>query len=253
MSLHKKKLKSQRPSLEVATSSSVRNAANTLLTNIRFSSVDDPVKTILIASSVPNEGKTTTAIALACAISESGKSCLLVEGDMRRRSLRSALDAKPRYGLYAVLSEECTARDAVIETSFKNVFFLDAEPGIPNPEEVLISNRYAALLEELRDAFDYVIVDAPPIGAYADASVIASKVDGTVLVVREGYTDKREALYAVESLKAAGAHILGIAFNCQSAVSGSGSGYYYGYYYEEMRVSKDSPEAQAAVVQNTAR
>lgn len=247
MSLRKKKLKNQRPSLDIAVSDSVHNAANTLLTNIRFSSVDCPVKTILIASSVPNEGKTTTAIALAAAASESGKSCLLVEGDMRRRSLRAAMGVKPRYGLYAVLSGECAASDAIVETTLKNVSFLDAEPGIPNPEEILISVRYASLLSELRDSFDYVIIDAPPIGAYSDASVIASKVDGTVLVVREGYTDKREALYAVEQLRAAGAHILGVTLNCQSVSTGTGSGYYYGYYYEETRVNKESAEALGAL------
>lgn len=246
MSLRKKKMKNPRPSKEVATSDSVRNAAATLLANIRFSSVDKPVKTVLIASSVPNEGKTTTAIALACAIGESGKSCLLVEGDMRRRSLRSALDARSRCGMYTVLSGECKVADAIVETTLKNVFFLDAEPGIPNPAELLISNRFAALLHELREAFDYVIIDAPPIGAYSDASVIASKVDGVAMVVRERYTDKREALYGIEQLSAANARILGVVFNCQTS-SSLGGGYYYDYYYEEKHVARKSSEAQAAL------
>lgn len=235
------------PSMSVVDDRAVRNAAMTLLANIRFMSVDAPIKTIAVTSSVPNEGKTTTAVALACAIGESGETCLLVENDLRRQSLRSMLRAKPRYGLHALLTGEHDADDVIVGTDLKGVSFLDAERGVPNPEELLMSKSYEALLQELAAKYDYVLIDTPPVGAYADGPIVASKVDGTALVLREGYCTKAEASYSVEQLQAANAHILGVVFNSTSAANSASCGYYYDYYYREETVAKDSPEAQAAL------
>ena len=109
----------------------VQNAAKTLLANIRFASVDDPIRTITVTSSIPNEGKSTVSINLAQAIATSGKSVLLVEADMRRRSLSDMLGVRSRGGLYAVLSEQISIDQAIVETGQKNFYFLDAEPHIP--------------------------------------------------------------------------------------------------------------------------
>ena len=106
----------------------VQNAAKTLLANIRFASVDDPIRTITVTSSIPNEGKSTVSINLAQAIATSGKSVLLVEADMRRRSLSDMLGVRSRGGLYAVLSEQISIDQAIVETGQKNFYFLDAEP-----------------------------------------------------------------------------------------------------------------------------
>ena len=117
----------------------VQNAAKTLLANIRFASVDDPIRTITVTSSIPNEGKSTVSINLAQAIATSGKSVLLVEADMRRRSLSDMLGVRSRGGLYAVLSEQISIDQAIVETGQKNFYFLDAEPHIPNPADIIVS------------------------------------------------------------------------------------------------------------------
>ena len=132
----------------------VQNAAKTLLANIRFASVDDPIRT-------------------------SGKSVLLVEADMRRRSLSDMLGVRSRGGLYAVLSEQISIDQAIVETGQKNFYFLDAEPHIPNPADIIVSHRFAKLVKALSAKFQYVIFDAPPVGTFIDAAEIASLTDGT--------------------------------------------------------------------------
>ena len=158
----------------------VQNAAKTLLANIRFASVDDPIRTITVTSSIPNEGKSTVSINLAQAIATSGKSVLLVEADMRRRSLSDMLGVRSRGGLYAVLSEQISIDQAIVETGQKNFYFLDAEPHIPNPADIIVSHRFAKLVKALSAKFQYVIFDAPPVGAFIDAAEIASLTDGTL-------------------------------------------------------------------------
>ena len=242
----RKAQKNLRPTLDVVSSDAIRNAANTLLANIEFSGVDEPIKTIAITSSIPNEGKSTITLSLAAAAGQAGKQVLVIEGDLRRRSLMAAVKAHPRYGLHAVLSEAVTLEEAAAETSLRGVYFLDAEPGIPNPEELLSSRRYASLIQAARRAYDLVVIDTPPVGAFADAAVVARQVDGAILVVRENFTDKRAAQLAMEQLRNSGAHVLGVVMNFQERANGSGYGYYYGYYYDEKKVPANSPEAKRA-------
>ncbi|MBR3326521.1 MAG: CpsD/CapB family tyrosine-protein kinase [Atopobiaceae bacterium] len=243
----RKQQKNLRPTLEVVSSNAMRNAANTLLSNIEFSSVDEPIKSVAITSTIPNEGKFTVALALASAASQMGKTVLVMEGDLRRHSLRATLNAHPQHGLHATLAGSVSLDEAVVETPLKGVMFLDAEPGIPNPEELLSSNRYTALIREARESYDLVIVDTPPVAAFADAAMVAHKVDGVLMVVRENFTDKRNAQLAMEQLRASSTRILGLVMNCEERSSGGGYGYYYGYYYEDKKVAKDSPEAQEAL------
>ena len=241
------KKKNLRPTIDVINSDAMRNAANTLHANIEFSGVDDPVRTVAITSSVPNEGKSTVALSLAIAAGTAGKNVLLLECDLRRRSLRATLGIHPQHGLHSVLMGNCALDDAAIETGFRGVKFLDAEPGIPNPEEILSSRRYASLLEQARDEYDLVVIDTPPIGAFADAAVVARQADGVALVVRENFTDKRDAQLAMSQLRASMARVLGVIMNCEESANAGHYGYYYGYYYEEKSVPADSPEAKAAL------
>lgn len=242
-----KKNKNQRSHVEIALGEGILNASDTLLANIRFSGVDNPVRTIVITSAAPNEGKSTIAMALALAIGKIGKTVVLMEGDMRRRSLRRALDVQARHGLHAVLTDHATIEEAVVKTEYEGVYFLDAEQGIPNPESILNSQQYEHLLQALREKYDYVVVDTPPVTAFADASIVASKVDGVALVVREGQTEKREALYAIEALRNSGANILGAIMNCQTSASSGNYNYYYSYYYNEETVPADSEQAKEAI------
>ncbi|MEI3232807.1 MAG: CpsD/CapB family tyrosine-protein kinase [Gordonibacter pamelaeae] len=113
------------------------NASKTLLANIRFASVDEKVKTIVVTSSEQNEGKTIVSTNLANAIATAGKKVLIVETDMRRRSLGKLLDIHPTSGLYAALSGSASLNDAILPTHIPNLYFLDAEPNIPSPADIL--------------------------------------------------------------------------------------------------------------------
>ena len=127
------------------------NASKTLLANIRFASVDEKVKTIVVTSSEQNEGKTIVSTNLANAIATAGKKVLIVETDMPRRSLGKLLDIHPTSGLYAALSGSASLNDAILPTHIPNLYFLDAEPNIPSPADILSTKRFASLVDKLRD------------------------------------------------------------------------------------------------------
>lgn len=230
----------------------LQNAVKTLATNIRFASVDNPVRSIAVTSSVPNEGKTTIATNLAQALASGGKSVLLMECDMRRRSLGNTLGVHAQNGIYAVLSDQVTLEEATVRTEIRNVWFLDAEPHIPNPVDILGSRRFQSFLRSLRSEYDYVILDTPPLTAFIDAAVTASIADGTLLVVRRNFVRRDEVLSAYDQLKKAEANVLGTVLNfCEDRKSE----YYYEYYNKEgkkIRKSSDKNLQFNEVVPTTA-
>ena len=205
----------------------IQNAAKTLFANIRFMSVDDPIKSIVITSSVPNEGKSTVSVNLAQAIATSGKQVLLVEADMRRRRLATMLGVRPSAGLYAVLTDAAPLNVAVTGTATPNLHFLDTEPNIPNPADLISSKRFGRLVRTLEERYDYVIFDMPPVGTFVDAAILSTLVDATVMVVRPNQTKRAELTGAYEQLQKANANVIGV---CATFVEGSGSEYYYAYY-----------------------
>ena len=209
---------------------SLENAAKTLLANIRFMSVDNPIRTIAITSAIPNEGKTFVAQNLAEAIATSGRDVLIVETDMRRRSMANALGVHAQYGLYAVMSGEVSLKQAVVATEVPHMYFLDAEPHIPNPSDLLNSRRFLKLIEVLRKAFAYVVFDTPPVGTFVDAAVLGSKIDALFMVARANFVKKDEVVRAVDQLEKAGVNLAGIVMNgCER----QSSEYYYEYYYKD--------------------
>lgn len=215
----------------------VQNAAKTLLANIRFMGVDNPIRSLVVTSSIPNEGKSTVSINLAQAIATSGKQVLLVECDMRRRSLADELGTHARSGLYAVLSEQASLESAVVSTRQQNMDFLDAEPHIPNPADILASKRFRRLVRSLEDAYDFVVFDTPPVGTFVDAAVLSALADATVLVVRENFTKRQELVGAYEQLKKAEANVIGVVMNYCEMES---SEYYYAYYNKDGKRVKKS-------------
>lgn len=220
----------------------VQNAAKTLFANIRFMSPDNPIRSIVMTSSVPNEGKSTCSVELARAIATSGKTVLLVEADMRRRTLASLLNVRPAAGVYAVLTDAAPLKTAVTPTQTPNLFFLDVEPNIPNPADIISSKRYQKLVATLEDSYDYVIYDMPPVGTFVDAAILSTLVDGTVLVVKPGSTKRSELVDACEQLEKADANILGI---CATFCEGTGSEYYYAYYTKDGSRVKDDGDVSA--------
>ena len=226
----------------------MQNAVKTLATNIRFASVDNPVHSIVVTSSIPNEGKSTIAVALSEALASGGKSVLLVECDMRRRSIAGMLGLHAQNGLYAVLSAQIELEDAVVRTSMRGVSFLDAEPHIPNPVDILGSKRFHSFIESLKDEYDYVVLDTPPLSAFIDAAVLGSIADGALLVVRRNFVRREEVLSAYEQLKKAEANVLGTVLNyCEDKKSE----YYYEYYSKDgKKLSKSGADADAPQLSN---
>lgn len=233
----KKKKKAASNTLEI------QNAAKTMLANIRFASVDSPMQSVVITSSVPNEGKTTTTIELAKAIASSGNSVLLIEADMRRRSAASALGVHASHGAYAVMANQVSLRDAVVSTGTPNFYFLDTEPNIPNPADILSSRAYVRLVDEACDAYDYVLFDTPPVGTFVDAAILSRLVDGVILVVKVGGAKRDEIVAAYDQLNKAEAHIIGA---CATFCEGTGSEYYYAYYNKDNQRVDPEKEARRA-------
>ena len=205
----------------------VQNSAKTLFANIRFLSPDKPIRSIAITSSVPAEGKTTTTVQLAEAIASSDKTVLLVECDMRKHDLSSVLHAHCPVGLYAVMTEEEDLDEAVVETDTPNMFFLDIEPSIPNPTDIISSDSFKNLTKKLAENYDYVLYNTPPVGTFVDAAVLSTLMDGTLFVIRMNSTKRDEVVNAFEQLRKAGGNVIGsVATFCEEM----GSQYYYGYY-----------------------
>lgn len=221
----------------------IQNAAKTMLANIRFASVDNPMQSIVLTSAVPNEGKTTTTIELAKSIASAGNSVLLVEADMRRRSAASILGVHATHGAYAVMSHALTLREAVVATSIPNFYFLDTEPNIPNPADLLSSRAYAKLVDDACNSYDYVLFDTPPVGTFVDAAILSRLVDGVILVVKIGGAKRDEILTAYDQLQKAEAHIIGA---CATFCEGTGSEYYYAYYNKDNQRVNPEKEARRA-------
>ena len=208
----------------------LQNSIKTLVANIRFASVDNPVSNVVVTSSIPNEGKTTISVNLAQAMATSGKRTLLVDCDLRRRSVANELGVHGRYGLYSVLAGQVALEDAVVATGTPKLDFLDCEPHIPNPVDILASRRFRSFMDGLAEKYDFVVFDTPPLSTFVDAAVIGSIADATLLVVRQNFTKRDDVLAAYQQLQKAEANVIGTVLNfCESEKSE----YYYSYYNKE--------------------
>ena len=197
-----------------------------LRTNIHFASIDAPARTLLVTSSNPGEGKTTTAANLAFAMAMDGKRVILVDTDLRRPSLHKLMNLPAGPGLTDVLLGHTQLEPHVLMPGL-SVITAGSTP--PNPSELLNSRTFRNLVEKLTEQADIVIFDSPPVLVAADAPILASQMDGTILVVETGETKKAAARETSRLLQQARANVLGIAFNKMRARDG---GYYYYYQYQ---------------------
>lgn len=205
----------------------LHDAVKTLRTNILFSSVDRPAKTIVMTSVLPHEGKSTLSIFLGIAMAESGQRTLLVDCDCRRPMLQNYLKVRPEYKLMDVLRKQVFAEDAIVETGVPQLELLSSSR-LANPVEILGSERFQSVLESLRETYDVILLDTPPLGSFIESAILASKSDGVVLALQPGSTDIRAAQDVLEQLEKAKAHVLGVVLN---GVELTGSDYYYSDYY----------------------
>ena len=198
----------------------------TIRTNIQFAGVDREIRTIMVTSSNPGEGKSTTAANLAVVFSQQGKRTLLVDADMRKPTVHYTFNLNNTIGLTNVLTRKMELMEAVNITDDKNLFVLPSGPIPPNPAELLGSKRMKDTMEDIQKEFDIVIMDTPPVLAVTDAQIIANYCDGTVLVVSSGNTEIDNAQKAKEVLSNTSTKLLGAVLN-QKKVNKENQYYYY--------------------------
>lgn len=208
-------------------------AYRTLRTNIQFSSVDKPIKTLLVTSSSPGEGKSTTAANLAVVLAQTGQHVIVVDTDLRRPVLHKVFDVPNNTGLTTALlvSDPAQISAHLQETEIDNLTLLTSGPIPPNPSELLGSHRMTSLVQALSELADIVIFDSPPVLAVTDAAVLARQVDGVLLVADAGHTKEHALAAAASELEKTGGNLLGVALNRLDARRGYN--YYYYYYYSD--------------------
>jgi non-specific protein-tyrosine kinase len=208
--------------------SSAAEAYRALRTNVEFASVDAPIRTLLVTSAAPGEGKTVAASNLAVVFAQAGRRVLLVDADLRKPGVHVIFDMPNTRGLTTMLRDDSITVDSVANsTEQDNLMVLTTGPLPPNPAELLGSQRMQTVLGRLRQSADLVIFDSPPLLPVTDAAVLSSFLDGTLLVIDAAHGRRRLARMAMEALARADAKVLGAVLNRVAAVSQSEYGGYH--------------------------
>jgi capsular exopolysaccharide synthesis family protein len=219
-----------------------------LRTNLQFIDIDQRARVLVVTSAVPGEGKTMTSTNLAVALAQTGRTVLIIDADLRRPRVASSLGVDPAIGLTTALVGKTQIEDAiqVHEPSGLHVLASGAKP--PNPTEILQSRVTHDLIRRLRQSYDMIIIDAPPLLPVADASVLTTLADGSILVVRHGQTTRDQVGEAVNRVNQVGGRLYGVVVNM---VAKRAIGSYYYYYYEETSPTKDNPRRKAVPAKET--
>ena len=204
-------------------------AYRAIRTNVNFSVQDRSLKNLVVTSSVPGEGKTSTATNLAVVMAQSGKRVILVDADFRRPNMHKLFNKEENIGLGNLILGDRPENELILETPIPNLQVVCSGPNPPNPSELLGSVAMKKVMDRLAELADVVIYDTPPVGAVTDATVLAGNSDGVVLVVERGKTSVTAILRSKETLEAVRAPILGVVLN---KVRGGEARSYYYYYYQ---------------------
>lgn len=197
-------------------------------TNIEYSNVDQNTKTILVTSSDKNEGKTTTVSNLAVSFANLNKKVLIVDCDLRNASIHKMFKINNIYGLTDILAKDRAVDKCIQETELENLYVLTAGAIPPNPAEILSSEKMKNLIEDLKNIYDYIFIDTPPIGLVTDAGALSSFIDGVVLVVKSESVEKKYLEETKKKLDAVDARILGAILNSYKSEQKDYN--YYSYY-----------------------
>ncbi|MFD0697823.1 CpsD/CapB family tyrosine-protein kinase [Paenibacillus sp. GCM10027628] len=207
--------------------SSISEAYRALRTNITFSSIDQDLKKILVTSSIPGEGKTTTVANLAVVYAQENKKVLIIDADLRRPSIHQRFVRSNRLGLTNILVNQYKALDVILETDIPNLSIITSGSIPPNPSELLSSAKLASILEELHDKFDLILIDSPPTLAVADSQILSTMCDGVLFVVNHGKVKRQLAKKALLNLEHVKAKVLGVVINNQPKKKNKD--FYYNY------------------------
>ncbi|HED11579.1 MAG TPA: polysaccharide biosynthesis tyrosine autokinase [Caldithrix abyssi] len=210
--------------------SPVSEAYRSLRTNIQFSYVDEKIGAVLVTSSGPKEGKSTTSANLVIAMAQSGKKVVLIDADLRRPVVHSIFGLEKDEGLTNYLMDDISFEQMIKPSIMDNLYIIPSGVLPPNPSELLASEKMKALLIKLREEFDFILFDTPPIIAVTDAAILSTIVDGAILVVSSGHTNYDALVRAKSLLDAVNTRILGALLNGVE-VGGMYGSYYYYYYH----------------------
>lgn len=215
----------------------VAECCRSIRTNLLFMSPDKPLRSILITSSRPRDGKTTTAVSLASAMAHSGNRVLLIDADMRRPSIHRVFKLPNDVGLSSLIVGACKLEESIKATDVPGLSTIVCGPIPPNPTELLHTKTFDSLLRILEEKFDRVILDSPPVGIVADPAVISTQVDGTLIVMKARQTSRDQAKRAIDALLRVNARIFGAVLNDLDLQSREYGYYYkqYGYYYSNQK------------------
>ena len=230
--------------------SPISEAYRVLRTNIQFSSVDKPLKTFVVTSSGPSEGKTTTIVNLAITFAQSGNRVLLIDADLRKPRIHKIFNLLSNVGVTNILAmqDQSGYKQYVHSFELENLYILSSGPTPPNPSELLNSCSMKNLLSKVREDYDIILMDAPPVGSVTDAAILSTLVDGTILVAASGQVEIQALKRAKELLEKVNANILGVVLN-KLDKKAKGNDYYYYYYYgeDESKMSKKRRKKQRAL------
>lgn len=205
-------------------------AYRSLRTNIQYSSIDKKYKVIVVTSSEPGEGKSTTSGNLALALAQAENKVLLIDCDMRKPSIHKRFKISNIEGLSDLLINKLSMDE--VSVKFNDSLTIVTSGNIPpNPSEMLASKTMEKYIQEMRECFDYVVIDTPPIQAVTDAQILSTKADGTLLVVRAEKTKKESVASSINLIKKVNGTVIGTVLN---GVDNKRNKYYY-YYGEDKK------------------
>jgi succinoglycan biosynthesis transport protein ExoP len=208
--------------------SPISEAFRSLRTNIQFASVDQPVRSLLVTSPSPKDGKSTIAVNLGASLAQSGFRVAIIDADLRRPQIHQRLSLGNRQGISGVFVQpQVVLNGALQKTTVENLYALTSGTIPPNPSELLGSEKMQEIIRRVSEQADFLVLDTPPVTAVTDAAVLAPRVDGVLLVVKPGATKLAACKQTVEQLQRVGANILGVVLN---DVEWKRSRYRYSYY-----------------------
>lgn len=224
-------------------------AYRVLRTNIQFVNIDKNIRSIVITSSEAEEGKSTVIVNYAITLAQSNKKILLIDGDLRKPSLHKFFDTSNNKGLTNIIFEDTHYQDVTHTTIVENLDLLTSGPIPPNPSEVLGSVKMKGALDYLKEVYDIILIDSPPVGLVTDSAILSTIVDGTIFVCEAGKTKIDTAKYAKSCLDKVNANILGVVLN-KIPIENKG---YYKYPSYQYYNSNNSNEVKKKVCQKDNR